>query len=79
MRQKVNKVPNRHHKHKNHSLRANHYDINLTAEYLANKGDYIDSQYFSGRENFFKWVKPAGKVPTGGQDPYGWKANSSFN
>ena len=31
------------------------------------------------RVNFFKWVLPAGKIITGGQDPYGWKANSCFN
>ena len=34
---------------------------------------------FSHTFNFFKWVLPAGKISTGGQNPLCWKANSSFN
>ena len=34
---------------------------------------------FSHTFNFFKWVLPAGKISTGGQNPHRWKANSLFN
>ena len=33
---------------------------------------------FSHTFNFFKWVLPAGKISTGGQNPHRWKANSLF-